>query len=165
MYQDFSRKERAPHFAVYVNGLPVGDKGTNYLTFPFPTNDASAQFIVSAFNDGTWPAENLRVLVKFPPPPGFRIKSADGWQRGAISIYGEHQTTIDPLAPAYSVETESSISCINVMDDFTAPPIVFEWVGGINYVQIGVSAKNMPRVFKLVVLRYKKGIDKPYLGY
>ena len=97
MYQDFSRKEKAPHFAIYVNGLPVGDKGTNYLTFPFPTNETSAQFLVTAFNDGTWPAENLRVLLKLPPPPDFRIKSADGWQREAMPIHGEIATKTNPF--------------------------------------------------------------------
>jgi hypothetical protein len=163
LYRDFSRQERAPHFAIYVNDLPVGDKGTNYLTFPFPTNEASAQFIVTAFNDGTWPAENLRLLLKFPPPPNFRIKSADGWHRGATPIHGENKTKIDPLAPVYSVE--STASSINVRDEFAAPPMVFEWVGGLNFVQIGVSAKNMPRVFKLVALHYKEGVDKPHLGF
>jgi hypothetical protein len=161
-YPTVRQTERQPHFIFYVNKMRVGDEGTNYITFPFPTTEP-AQLVISVLNDGNWPAEQVKVMVKFPPPPGFRIKSAERWVSGQIARREGETLETQRDVVAYRVEAQEQI--INCQDAFTCPPIVLAFVGGMNQLQIAVSAKNMPYVFKVVAVHYKMGIDKPYLGY
>ena len=161
-YQTVRQKEREPHFIFYVNKLRVGDEGTNCITFPFPTAEP-AQLAISVLNDGNWPAEHLKVMIKFPPPPGFRIKSADGWT--PAQIVSREMETLESQREVVAYRVEAQEEIINVQDAFTCPPIVLAFVGGMNEIQVAASAKNMPYVFKVVALHYKVGVDKPYLGY
>jgi len=159
VFYSISQKEKKPHYAVYLNNLPLGNEEETYLTFPPATN----QFIVSVFNDGNSPAEKLRLLVTFAPSPNILIKSAEGWRPTTSFTPNKFPAQPNPVQQTYVVEDEETY--LEPGDAFTAPAIAFGHVDSLNIFRLRISAKNLPYVYKTVALHYKIGIEKPYLGY
>ena len=81
MYKDFVRKEKAPAFTLYLNGLRLGSG--DYVTLPL-TNEIT-QLVFAIRNDGNVGADGVLMMVDFPGsiPSIIRVVKSEGWDQDA----------------------------------------------------------------------------------
>jgi uncharacterized repeat protein (TIGR01451 family) len=160
VYHNVLRRDKAPQFAFYLNGLLL----TNDACVTIPTTNDSIQLNYSVRNVGDCEASD--VIFRTIIPEHLKVIPSGGWNRG--EGYAVHATNEAAYAPVYGFSVPSTYRAFppGERESFAHLTLKCDNLrNSVNYLDLRINAKDNFACRTGYAIRVINGTGTPYIGF